>query len=309
MQASLLLLGALLSQADASVTAPTADGRPAVITSSPNAVTLSHCLISLNEEAKVPAREPGQLVKVMIKDGEQVTREQVLAQIDDTQKQMEYKAAQRKYEKAKVESENDINVRYSEAAADVADAQVLTGVEANQRVPGSVTQAQMREWKLSAKKFRLEIEQSRFKMRTDAMDAEVLKTQMEAAQEASNRHKIRAPLDGVVIELKYHEGEWVQPGDTLLRILRIDRLRIEGFLKAEEYGHAELKGRAVSVNVMLAHGRKETFQGKVVYVDPLVEAGGEFRVRVEVLNRKENDSWLLNPGTTAEMTIHFDREG
>jgi multidrug resistance efflux pump len=115
--------------------------------------------------------------------------------------------------------------------------------------------------------------------------------------------KIVAPLDGEVVDLRKHEGEWVQPGDTLLKIIRLDRLRIEGFLNASTHGHSELRGRSVDVWVVLAHGRRERFDGRVVLVNPQVEASGEFRVRVEVLNRKENDAWLLHPGRAADMSI------
>ena len=50
----------------------------------------------------------------------------------------------------------------------------------------------------------------------------------------------------------------------------------------------------MSVAVTLARGQTETFPGKIVYVKPLVEAGGEFLVRAEVQNRKE-----AAPGSSA----------
>jgi multidrug efflux pump subunit AcrA (membrane-fusion protein) len=283
---------------------PNPTDRP-VVKATADAVIMSHCLISLSEEAQVPAKEAGQLVKIFVKDGDQVLRGHVLAQVDDAHEQMQYRASERKYQAAKEQSENDINVRYSKAAADVAQAQVWRGEEANRKAVGAVTEAQMVEWRLSYKKFLLEIEQAIFKMKTDAMDAAVRKAEMDAAEESISRRKVRAQLDGVVIDIKKHDGEWVQAGDTLARILRIDRLRIEGFLSAADYAPVELAGRPVTVSVTLAHGRQEDFQGIVKFVSPSVEAGNEFRVRVEVLNRKENDFWLLRPGLTADITIHL----
>lgn len=316
MQLVLLLSGMLLAQPGASprvlevppVSRSYGDlpgGQKPEVKASADAVILSHCLISVSEEAQVPAKESGQLTKINVKDGDQVVKDQLLVQIDDAHSRMEYRASERKYVAAKVLAENDINVQYSQAAADVAEAQVFTGEEANRRVRGSVTESQMREWRLTHRKFLLEIKQARFKMQTDAMEAEVRKAEMDAAQENIDRRQIKAPLDGIVVDLKHHEGEWVQPGDTVLRLLRVDRLRIEGFLKASEFDPVELANRPVTVTVTLAHDRQEKFQGKVIFVNPSVEAGGEFRVRVEVLNRKENEFWLLRPGQTAEMTIHL----
>ena len=41
----------------------------------------------------------------------------------------------------------------------------------------------------------------------------------------------------------------------------------------------------------------------ITFVNPLVQAGGEYRVWAEVVNRQENGEWLLRPGLEAEMTI------
>ena len=60
----------------------------------------------------------------------------------------------------------------------------------------------------------------------------------------------------------------------------------------------------MQVVVTLAHGQRETFPGKIVYVNPLVQAGGEFQVRAEVQNRQDSGGWILSPGLTAEMTIN-----
>lgn len=71
-----------------------------------------------------------------------------------------------------------------------------------------------------------------------------------------------------------------------------------------KYLASEIQGRPVEVTVTLAHGQRK-FPGKIVYVKPLVEAGGDFLVRAEVQNRKEDGAWVLSPGIGAEMTIHL----
>ncbi|MGE0610128.1 MAG: hypothetical protein AB7O62_23755, partial [Pirellulales bacterium] len=93
----------------------------------------------------------------------------------------------------------------------------------------------------------------------------------------------------------------------VLRIVRLDRLRVEGFLNASEHNPHEVMNRPVLVEVPLAHGRVEQFRGKVVFVSPLVEADGEFRVWAEVVNRTEGDQWLLLPGLNAAMSIELGR--
>jgi len=283
--------------------APSAETIPAGNASRAN-VTITNCLVSVSQQAQVAAREAGLLLDVLVKEGQQVASGQVLAQIDDARNQMEYRAAVLKYEEEKAQAENEIDIEFAKAAAAVADAQVQAGEEANRRVPGSVTASQMREWRLNHKKFLMEIEQAKFKQSVHEMETKVKQADVDAAAENINRRKVVAPFDGVVVELRKQKGEWAQAGDMVLRLIRVDRLWVEGYVSAAEYRQSQLLDRPVTVKVDLP-SRREVFQGKVVYVSPEIEANGEFRVRAEVLNRQENDFWLLSKGANAEMTVHL----
>jgi len=281
-----------------------ADGR-AVVSSDGNSLTVSHCLVSLIDEAQVPAREAGVLRDLLVKEGAQVAKDQMLAQIDDRKEQHELAAAQYKWEAAKQEATNDVNVRYAKAGADVYRQEMLQNYEANRQVAGTVSQTEVRRAELKHKEFLLQSEASEFKMQQASIEAKVREAETNIAAENIERRKIRSPLDGMVVERRRRAGEWVQPGDPVIHVMRLDRLRVEGFVPAAEYSAADIDGRPVTVTVVLAHGRREQFQGKVVFVNPEVDANGEFRVWAEVFNRQENEHWLLNKGMIAEMTIHL----
>jgi hypothetical protein len=83
-------------------------------------------------------------------------------------------------------------------------------------------------------------------------------------------------------------------------------IRIEGFVNESRYAPSEIDGRPVSVEITLSHGRQERFTGRIVFVSPLVQAGGDYRVWAEVDNRQEGQHWLLRSGQLADMTIHLD---
>ncbi len=91
----------------------------------------------------------------------------------------------------------------------------------------------------------------------------------------------------------------------MIKVIQVDRLRIEGSLSASEYDPPEIDGRKVTIEAELAHGRKVKFDGKVVFVSPLVSLAGEYVVFAEVNNRQENGLWVLRPGLFATMTIHL----
>lgn len=267
---------------------------------------LERCLVSLVEEAKVPAREAGVLMELAVREGDVVRKNDVIAKIDDDQPQMEKRKAQAEYDQALAKAQSDVDVQYSEAAEKVAEAEYKKALESHTKVPGSVTEVERDRLALNEKKSELQIDQARLEQRLAALAAQSKEVEVLAAENAIGRRLIKSPLDGVVVQVFPHQGEWMQPGDPLARVVRVDKLRIEGYVDSSRFGPDKVRDRPVTVEVMLADDRKETFKGRIMVTSPMVESGGDFRVVAEVENRQDPNSqqWLLQPGQTARMTIH-----
>ena len=268
-------------------------------------VTLPNCLLSMVDEAEVPAQEAGVLVKIPVHEGQQVTKGELLAQIEDTLPRMQYDVAAYKLKVAQADALNDIDKRFAVAAAEVAKADYDQAIESNRKVEGSVPLADVRRRLLEHRKMVLSIEAAEKKLTIAAFQVQVSQAELQAAEAKLKQYRLTAPLDAVVVELSRHEGEWVQPGDPVMRLVRLDRLRVEGFLNVKNQNPAEVQDQPVSVTIPLAGGRQETVSGRIVYVKPLVEAGGEFLVRAEIDNRKQNGVWVLRPGQSVQMTIQL----
>ncbi len=267
-------------------------------------VKISNCLLALDDEATVPAQVAGVLTKILVREGRQVAAGDLLAQIDDAIPLAKREVAKFKLEAAKRQAADDVDIRFATAAAEVAEAEYNLAEDANRKMQGTVPQARVRELLLEHKKMKLSIDKAKKDMAVAALQAKVAEAELHAAEVDVQHCRIVAPLDAVVVELKSHEGEWAQAGEPIMRLVRIDRLRVEGFLNVKDYRASQIQGRPVSVVATFA-GQTETFPGKIVYVKPLIDAGGEFLVRAEVQNRKENGVWLLSPGLNAEMTIQL----
>jgi multidrug resistance efflux pump len=120
------------------------------------------------------------------------------------------------------------------------------------------------------------------------------------------RRQIVAPFDGVVVDVYKHIGEWVALGDPVLRVVRMDKLKVEGFVSSSQYNPADIQGHAVSVRVKLERDREEEFRGKIVFVSPLVEPNGDYRVHAEVENRMDGNLYVLRPGLRPDMIIYVN---
>lgn len=274
-------------------------------TAAADSVTVPGCLVSLIETVEVPAQEAGVLLKLNVKEGDQVALGDRLARIDDKNALVQKKAAELKLNVAKEEARNDISVRYATATAKVAEAEYFQRIEANRDVPGAVSQSEIRALLLKHREAVLSIEKAQMRQRIAELEMGVSKAELEATEDNIRRRLITSPLDGMVVEVLRHAGEWVQAGEPVLRIIRVNRLRVEGFLSASKHEAGEILGRDVDVSVKLARGRRGMFKGKIVFVDPRVQASNEFRVWAEMENKQLGGHWLLGPGRGAEMTIHL----
>jgi len=302
-------------------------------------VTVKTCLVSLIEEARVPAQEAGVLldvstiervtgpdgqpaeVYVPVTKGRHVTAGQVLAQIDNTYAKLQQTVAEKRRDAAQKTAENTTSVDYANAAAQVAWAEYTQAQEANRISPGTFPESELRRLKLEYTAAFLQVKKATMDQELAAMDAEVSAAELESAKENLARRQIRAPIGGIVVDVLRHPGEWVQAGEPVMHIVGLDRLRVEGFLKFEEHAPGNLEGCRVTVTVKVpvghtseGHGQENTRDysdpnGRVVFVSPLLQADSSYRIEAEVVKDPNlAGRWSLQPGMTATMTIHLDEK-
>jgi len=288
------------SPAPVDPSAPAPAGNPVV----------SRCLVSAIDDTQVSAKEAGVITAINVRKGQLVAPGDLLAQIDDAQPRMEKRKATAEKSAAEAKANSDVEKRYDTAAAEVAKYGYLKKKEADDRVPGAVSGPELQEARLQWKGAELKIEQADLELLIAKLTVDDKQAEVDAADEAINRRQIRSPQVGIVEEIVPHVGEWVKPGDSVFRIVRIDRLQVEGFLRADSYNPWEVQDRPVTVYVKLAHQTEPAaFTGRITFVDKVKEAGNSFRVTASVENRLapgRTDEWLLHPGDSATMRIDMN---
>lgn len=270
---------------------------------------LSGCLVQFQDDVKIPAKEAGVLVDLAVKEGEQVQAEEIIARVDDSEPRMQKKIAEYGLEAAVKRAKDDIEIRYQKAAALVAKADYEQLLETNLRAEKAVTEVDIRRAKLDWDRAELGIEKSQNDLVLARYDALAKNAELEATKLAIGRRTIRAPFDGEVVTIYRHQDEWVNPGDPILRLVRLDTMEVEGAVDLADYDPHEIQGCEVTIEVELARGRKEQTKGRIIYVSSMVRLDGKYLVRAEVANRQQHGRWLLRDGLTAEMTIHLNTGG
>lgn len=261
-------------------------------------VEVDSVLIKLIEQVDVPAREAGVLQSVAVREGQMVADGAAVAQIDDADAKFALRKAQLELMGARKLAESDVKVRFALKSAEVANNELERAVESDKRLAESVSDSEMDRLRLTAEKTELEIEQAELDLDVARTARELKENDVRTAEHAVGQRQVTAPLAGFVAEIHRQRGEWVQPGEPIVRILRLDRLRAEGLVDAEA-GGGELHGRAVRLAVE-QNGATTHYSGKIVFVSPEIDpVGGQVRVWAEI----DNPQLRLRPGQHGSMTI------
>jgi multidrug resistance efflux pump len=282
-----------------------ADGAPG--SQSTGDAVIPVCEVVSIERQEVPGADPGVLREMLVKEGMKVEKGQELGRIDDREAMAQLIVKQLDSEVADQEAKSDINVRYQKATADVALKAWQKLVKANEGSKGAVSEIEVLKTELEWRKAMLGIDKAKEEHDASGLSAKAKAAEAKAAEIGVERRILRAPFNGVVLQVKKHVGEWVSAGEPVVEVIRVDRLSIRGGLQASEWPPADIEGRKVTVEVLLPRGRVEKVPGQVVFVSPRVE-GGKMQVWAEIDIPTEKDGRPLIPaGLTAKMTIHVNQ--
>lgn len=258
--------------------------------------------VGLIDEARVPAQEAGVLTHLIADEGMQVEKDQPLAKIDDSQPRMQKKVAEAELTAARAKAANEADIEYAQKATAVAQKEWEGMRDARKQVANAISNADYERAKLTIERGAAEIKRARMEKMIAGLTADAKAVEVEAAEEAIRRRRILAPQDGVVVEVPLHRGEWVKPGDIVLHIMRLDRVKVTGTVPLAEYSPQHIIDRPVTVTAKL-QGRDVKFSGKITFVRPSIDASGYYSIKAEVENRKENGQWLLLDGMPVEIAI------
>ncbi|HVT26664.1 MAG TPA: efflux RND transporter periplasmic adaptor subunit [Lacipirellulaceae bacterium] len=271
---------------------------PAASESLKTGIQVQSVVLRLLEEAEVPAQEAGVITGVAVVEGQNVKQGQSLAQIDDQVARLAVDAAKAKYDIARAKATNDVRIRFAQKETDVSEAELRRSTESIEHFPNSVSQSQLDVEQLTVQKNRLEAEQARHEQEIATLEMKQQQAELNAAQAQIMRRRIVAPFDGVIVQIYARKGEWAEPGQKALRIVNVDRLKAEGFIRAED-ATKDLVGRNVKL-VVEPGGAQHTFGGKIVFVSPEVDPiTSQVRIWADI----DNHDGPLRPGQPAHMVI------
>lgn len=164
-----------------------------------------------------------------------------------------------------------------------------------------IEQTTLDQFSAAFERLRHEAAQVRNKQAIATLTQEVRSQSLSLSRILLKKRSIRSPIKGVVADVLKQNGEWVEPGTIVARVIRLDKLMVEGYINADS-ARQDLRGRSVRI-VLPGSGAGAVF-GKVTFVSSEVDSvNNQVLIHVEF----ENKNRAARPGE--EVTASVDLSG
>lgn len=283
-------------------------------------------LKNAEKEWQLAGHEAGDKSPIDLAKKKQEKEKQTLIQI-----QIQSKAARR-------QAENELKIKAAQKARDVASNELARAKRARSEFADAVSQSEIdglqltldqatleaaqasfeqqqqtlaadasdenaRVQELAIQQSGVEIKQAESKQITSQLAAGLQQGKVDAAKLNLEHHRIRSAFPCVIIELLKQEGEWVKPGDAVMRVLRLDRLKVEGFLPISQLRES-MVGAPATISLIGLQDKRIEVSGRVSFVSPQVDAVNK---EVAVWAEFEKGDFQIRPGMQGSMTIHLGK--
>jgi RND family efflux transporter MFP subunit len=219
-----------------------------------------------SEDVTLAFPRPGQVAKVLVKDGQAVRAGEVLARQDDAAEIVQLRQLE-------AQANNDTRVKAADAqlAQKRVDANKVEEAFRN----GAVSDMENEHAKLDVVIAELTLELSKFEHEQDKLKHEEAKAQVE-------RMRLVSPISGIVERVFVREGESRDAHQPVVRVVKTDPLHIDVPAAMPQAARLAIGETA---RVVFAGDANAAREGKIVHVASVADAASNtLLVRVEVPN-------------------------
>lgn len=287
-------------------------------------------------EVKVPALQSGTLLKLEVEEGENVEKGEVLARIDDEILRLRLQQAESREKQAQaqlellIEGPHAQDLRQAMANLEQAEEQVSLAKKEWERIETLYNEGTATKQQYESAEANLKISQARReaalagfeKLKHLARPQEVLASK-EAVNQAAREVdilkrqikdcSIESPIDGMVTEMVYEEGEMVQAGRAVMMVRKMEDAYVTVYLPEPVLAKISVGEEA---EVYVDGYPERSFPGRVSYINQEAEFTPKnvqtkeqrvklvFAVKIEV----QNEEHILKPGMPADVVLIKEEE-
>ncbi len=265
-------------------------------------IELNSALLTIVESVEVSARRAGTLASVRVAEGSLVVTGQQIAQIDVAEAKLTLEHVKLEVQVAKQQAEDDVNIRLAHKANALASTDLRRAESVNQQAPNSVPAREIDKLRLSMENTALEIERAQRDQALAELSYQLKLVALKMAEHDLAMHKIESSATGMVVQLNKHVGETVEPGELIAKIVRVDRLRAEGYVEAKD-ATLGLMGRLAILEIQVPGRKLAKLEGKIVFVSP---EANPVNAQVRIWAEFKRGKLPIRPGLRGQVIIPVD---
>ena len=251
--------------------------------------------LQLIVNVSVASKEAGVVEKLDATEGKPVQAGERLVLLDSETYKSEQRAAKSDLAIAQKESENDIDLRFAKTSTDVSQKVYQRSLNATRQFAKSVSKTELERLRLEYERAKLSGEQAEGAQELSLLSVDLKEAQYELATLRLDGREIKSPANGVVAEVYRQPGEWVQPGDRIVRIIDTSKLRV-----LCRCPFADSSPANVLTDAIFTTESGKDYPAKVTFASPEIDPEvQDFLVWAEV----DNSSGELFPGMQGTVTL------
>lgn len=276
----------------------------AKISGSQDNLYLENCQISFIDDIMLPAQESGVISLLSVKEGDSIKAGTVVGKIDDELFQQILQQAKLRYELAADAAEDSLAIEAAEKKYNVAAIEARKTSDLADKGSKSESDRLMAIYTMEIAA--LERDKAVREQKKAGLEKQLEESKFLEAKKHVEGHILQSEFDASVIKIMKKPQEYVQKGEAVMRIARMDRLWVQGAIEINDLNPEEVRGKRVTVTVQRAHNETATFDGVITNVGLERQGLTRYMVKAEVQNRPIDGHWELQPLSGANMRIHLD---
>jgi multidrug efflux pump subunit AcrA (membrane-fusion protein) len=266
-------------------------------------------LVTAIDHVDVPSRQPGVLAKLSLRRGTAVRAGDSVAMLDDRKPSLNYEIAKQETLIAEQQVKNRFPTLLKQTIATYATKKFEMNDSLYRNSRGAVSQLQLQTSKSEMEQATIDANNALAEEKQLAINYQSQIQKEKLASLELQQCLIKAPLDGIVSQIHRRPGEWVNTGESILTLVRMDRLRIETLIHPAELTPQQIISCRARVTIQLSEEDEYLVPESRIYIAGAeIEADGRYLVAVEIENEFIEDklgqkSWLVRPGMTCRLDV------
>jgi len=249
----------------------------------------------------IPSKQNGVLENLNVEVNQKVIAKQKIGNLDRTAAKLDESVAIVQSQFAATVANDDSDITFAKMIVEESKIALESYEQISAR--GSATDSEMRSKKLAVSQAELKVHNAVQSLEQAKLKARLSQVAVLTARQHLESLDFIAPFDGTITTVFRQKGEWVQTGQPVVRVIRMDELRVDCFVSRAVVNVASLLEQPALVSVASPNNEVDTLAGQVTRFEPQVTATGDIRVSVTVQNQLRNGQWILLPGMVVELKI------